>query len=143
MCDIDYNLNLTDVILLAKDMQTNYYLSTIYIIKSNNGYNLFSLDKLELEEISNIMSYYDEIDQQHNAIGLIDYKHYCLRMDRDKKHIYTVMHFNNMYELSNAHYWFFSQVMLFNLIPDNCDNSTVYITKAYRSSKNGVYEIEI
>lgn len=143
MGDIDKDISLSKVISTCKTIQQEYLLSTIYILKSTNGFNIFSLDKMELEAISNILSEYEIFDTRFNLMGL-EHKHYCLRMGDDKKHVHTALNYVNGFEQSKPHYHFFKYVMHFDILPDKFDNLERITLKTYKSRKYGrcIYEKE-
>lgn len=107
--DIDVD-NYPEFLDVLKDMQNNYFLSDFYVIKTKNGFNAFTLDKLELGLLTSMLWNYEVIDPLfiyfNNKRG-----YYTLRWGTDKKCIDVIKSPYNIYKKSYAHIMFFKEII--------------------------------
>lgn len=101
MCDFDID----DINKVKGDLlkcQKYFTLSTFYIVKSNNGFNAFCLDKVTIEklrEIYNNMEYVDPL-----FIKMTFKRGYStIRIGDDKKYIDKVTQYYIIHKRSKAH----------------------------------------
>lgn len=141
MLDIDSEYSLDQIKRVLSDIQNTFLLSDFFILKSTKGYNAFTLDKLSLEEVHNILSGYDEIDQLYNCLGVSSWRgFYVLRIGNDKVFFDRLASTNNVYEKSLAHWLFFNNIVglpMPNLLAGKIDKNTKYKIVKYRSKKHG------
>lgn len=137
----DYSLLYKSII----DIQNTYKLSDFFILKSANGYNAFTLDKLELDFIVSILSNYDIIDPQFIALAMHPNRgFFVLRMGQEKRYCSYIPSSFDLHEKSYAHYLFFKDIMKF---PVTCfgehDKNKQFQIIAYRSGKHGWGKIQL
>jgi len=121
-------------------------LSNVYILESTNGFNAFSLDKVDFDTLLNIMVYTEFNDFMYYEVT--SKKGYAtLRMGRDKLFLSTLA--NNLvcdteYEKSQPHYFFFRDIMGYPIIDArNMDNETYVPLCLFASSKHGNFDPEL
>lgn len=129
----DYKLFKSELLYLQK----TFKLSDIYILKTFNGYNAFTIDKLSLSYLVNVLCNSDIVDKQFILLGK-QRKHYTLRMGSDKEFMGTMISSNRLYQKSLAHYKFFTEIMMYPVYKDGeFDDLYSYVIDAYRSMKHG------
>lgn len=144
----DYdNMSLIDVVEDLKSIMYNFYLSDIHIILSTNGFNAFSLDKLELSTIHSIFEYSYRIDKK-----FIEYSkkknNITLRLGNDKIYINRLISSTNKFKLSSAHYILFNDFFKQDILNGiqttdlNFDNLTEVEFVLYMSKKYGYIDID-
>ena len=141
MADIDENITIDNVITIVSDILKKYYLYTIHIVKSTNGYNLFSLDKLPLKEIHEINRQYPSIDQKYNKLQYERRGFYTLRISNDKHYTLPITQDNKtpLFVQSNAHRIFFNSIYNLSLLQTNYyDNSDYFKIIRFINEKHGV-----
>jgi len=128
---------------ILKLIQRKYKLSDFYVLKTKNGFNSFTLDKVHLETISLIGNVYDLIDKQFLEFGF-KRNYYDLRIDGNTKGLYTIVKSNGIdmhFLKSDAHRRFFETVLNIEIPKDDSfDNFTEIDIIAYDSNKDGYYE---
>lgn len=135
----DYDLkDLFSIIFELSKLQIKFRLSNIYIIKSTNGYNAFSLDKLYFNELREIYNDTKLVDVEFIKWG-INRGFMTLRMGKDKKCTKVLYSFSLKYKKSNAHKKFFNEIMNFN-IKDNIgfDTEKKITFSCFPSNKYGI-----
>lgn len=120
-------------------MQLIYDLSDIYVLKTENGYNAFCLDKLDFKELLDIYANSNRICKD-----FIKYctkrKHFTLRMSNDKRILFTLNSSCCIHERSTAHRLFFNMIMGYNISDSyKFDGETVISIDKFLSDKHGVY----
>lgn len=126
-----------------RKLQSEYKLSDVYILKTSNGYNAFSMDKLEKEFLLSILASSQIVDVYFTTIGLLR-GHWTLRMGNDKYFMGTMISQHDLYDKSLAHYNFFVEIMQYPIYKDNTyDDFYEYKIDAYRSVKNGWADLKI
>jgi len=139
--DFDGKYTIDNVIDSLKLIQKVYNLSTVYILESLNGFNAFCLDILPMKDVTIILLDTPKIDPLFVDLGYKKNNRYILRMDLDKKLITTISRKNNVV-LSNAHHWFFKNIMNFNIEDNHIYNdSFTFRVVAYKSVKHGYCEL--
>jgi hypothetical protein len=141
MADIDEDISIDNLVDIIMDILKKYYLSKIHIIKSTNGYNIFSLDKLPLKEIYNINKQYPSIDQKYNELQYNNRRFYTLRIAGDK-HYFMPLSLERetpLFVQSNGHRMFFNSVFALG-IPQTkyYDNSDYFRIIRFLNDKHGV-----
>ena len=103
-------LYVPEVYSTLKYMQFEYFLSDFYVIKTKNGFNAFTLDKLELELLTSMLWNYEIIDQLfiyfNNKRG-----YYTLRWGKDKTFLNIIKSPYNIHKKSYAHAKFFKDII--------------------------------
>ena len=122
---------------MCKMMQHDFKLSTMYIIKSEHGFNAFTLDKIELEFLTNMLYNYDIIDELF--IYFNDNRgYYTLRWGSDKELCMIICSQYNIHEKSNAHRLLFNHVLDIPIKKDiYFDNLSLFEIIAYENEKHG------
>lgn len=139
--DFDGKHKLSDIALSLRNMQNAYNLSTIYILKSSNGFNAFCLSKRRLIECYNILRQTKNIDMLFVNLGYKKNNRYILRMDLDKK-LTCILERHSNETLSNSHKWFFKYIMQFPIEDKHIyDNNFIFRIVAYKSVKYGFVEL--
>ena len=146
MLDID-TVKTKDVMMEIEEFMDGiikeYGLSDVYVIKTMNGFNLFSLDKIPFNLIKQIGKQSKLCDKQFLDLG---YKrgYYDLRTGRDKSFLYKIQgSLKKRYMKSNMHRLSFN--LAFDMIikkDELFDNSTQLPIVQYESDKHGYYEME-
>lgn len=134
------NQHIENVLIDLQHIQDVFKLSHIYIILSENGYNAFSLDKLDYKTLKEIYEQTQNVDNQFIKWGL-NRGFMTLRMS-DRKKLYKIIKSNNfIYMKSTPHKWFFNEIMEYN-IQDIVmfDNENQITITSFPSNKHG-YEI--
>lgn len=121
-------------------LQKDYMLSDFYILKTKNGFNAFTLDKLEKELCYNIMCENGIVDIRYAYLGF-KRGYWVLRMSEKKEYL-TILQTNNrpicFYDKSFPHYKFFIEIMFYPIIKDNSFDDLESISfVAYQSHKHG------
>lgn len=134
----DYDVkDLLYVIRELQTIQTTFQLSNIYIIKSLNGYNAFSFDKLTINVLKTIYIVSRWIDKDFIKYGL-QRGFMTLRMGYDKQLIYTLHSSLGIYQKSLPHKKFFTQIMEFQINDnENFDDKNKLILSMFPSNKHG------
>ena len=88
--DFDGEHKLFEIIDSLKNVQRRYGLSTIYVLKSSNGFNAFCLSVRPMREVINILSDTNLIDDLFVRLGYEKNNRFILRMDLDKKPVYRL-----------------------------------------------------
>lgn len=135
----DYDSNdLLSIMIELEEIQKDYKLSNIYILKSTNGYNAFSLDKVSMNTLKSIYSESYLIDKTFVKWGL-SRGFITLRMGEDKKLIHVLTSNSSTYVKSLPHKKFFSEVMNFDIEDSKCfDNKKLITISAFPSNKHGL-----
>jgi hypothetical protein len=134
----DYDFNDVYIIMSElKKIQQYYKLSNIYFIKSTNGFNAFSFDKLNYSMLKEIYKTCQHVDKDFIKYGL-KRGFFTLRMGKDKIFKSTIFSNNNNYIKSLPHKKFFVEIMSF-YIPDdnNFDNENNLVVTTFPSNKYG------
>lgn len=120
-----------------QEIQQKYNLSDIYIVKSTNGYNAFSLDKLTYDYLVKILTNTKYVDKDFIKYGL-QRGFLTLRMGIDKKFKHILHNKSLAFTKSNAHKLFFKNIMNFP-INDNIhyDNEEIITITVFPSNKHG------
>jgi len=130
------------------NMQNRFCIQDIYILKTENGYNAFTLDKSTLADIFYMLKDYKTFCKDHLNIGM-KRGYLTLRMSRSKTIVGilpTPNRFMYKINLSLAHYLFFSEIMNFELLEYDgnlFDNLLKFDVIAYLSKKHGVPNLKI
>lgn len=93
-----------DMLKALSKIQKIHGLGTIYVFKSNHGYNAVCLDKIHIKEAHNIKMYTRFSDYTHTRIGY-QIGSWCMRLGKDKEYLYC-LHTTDTYKgriQSNAH----------------------------------------
>lgn len=137
----DYDIeDLPNIVLELMSIQKEFNLSNIYLLKSSNGYNAFSLDKLFFNVINDIFESTEFVDNDFIKWGL-NRGFLTLRMGEDKKIISVLVSKskNINYKKSLPHKKFFNEIMEFDIKDDiNFDNESKIIITMFPSNKHGV-----
>ena len=135
------NISLANVTSSLKKSQKEYDLSDIYIVESCSGFNAICLDEVKLDKCKEILDNTKYVDPLFIELGYEKNQRYILRMDIDKKVVHTLKNKTNSV-LSNAHRWFFMNIMYFPINEKHIydDNFTFRIV-AYKSVKHGVVKL--
>lgn len=138
---IDYDgIGIDSVIDHLKQVQKEFNLSDIFVIKSTNGYNALSLDILFPSLIYSIgVSVESPADRNFFKYGF-DRGYYTLRMDQDKT-LHSILYNKSMtYDKSMAHKLFLEWFFDIYIDSDYCfnDNKTLNIIQ-YPSGKDGYH----
>jgi len=138
--NIEYKVVFAELFRLQKE----FALSDIYIIKSNNGFNALSLDKLAFNELKCLYSKCVNMCNDYKELGL-KRGFLTLRIGKDKK-LFTIINsiFKNGYTKSKPHAIALSLFYdtKINMSNNNFDNYTCLRFKAYRSAKNGFMGVD-
>ena len=141
MADFD-GVSLAEVKTYLKDVQYNYDISDIYVIRSTNGYNAIALDIMPVSLVYQIgMNIESPADRNFYKAGMTrDY--FTLRFDSSKKLLGILKNKSVKYEKSLAHKlfleWFFGIK-----IPDSNFNDTKTLDIIqYPSSKDGYHLVD-
>ena len=136
-----FDFDINDIIYVTYDLmkvRIKHFLSNIYLIKSKNGFNAFSLDMLSFENLLNIYKDCSFVDQDFIKFG-VKRGFFTLRMGSDKIFISIIKSFSHKYTKSLPHKNFFVKIMNFP-IKDNVsfnNNKGLVITK-FPSNKHGI-----
>lgn len=137
--NIEYKVVFSELFKIQRDFR----LSDIYIIKSNNGFNAISLDKLAFNELKNLYSKCINMCNDYKELGL-KRGFLTLRIGKDKK-LFTIIDsiFKNIYTKSKPHAIALSLFYdtKINISNNHFDNYTCLRFKAYRSEKDGFMEV--
>jgi hypothetical protein len=120
MGDIDTDISLNKVKSICMKFQLEYNLSTIYIIGTNHGYNLYSLDKIPLKLIFIINNSDNNLDKVYNKLQFLNRGSYTLRTlpAGDKFVIARVQSANRVFVRSNAHRIYFNNFFALDVPKD-------------------------
>ena len=109
MGDIDQKISEYELTNLVQEIQAIYNLSDIYIIRSNHGFNLVSLDRLPLKLIYLINKETKFIDPLYTYMQTFRRGFYTLRtLPRDDKQFFGLIRHTGIFNRSNAHRMFFN-----------------------------------
>lgn len=141
MCDIDDGLPIEHIVNICEAIQKDFLLSDIYILRTANGWNLFSLDKLSLKLVWIINNCFEESCKDYNRISFYIRKFYVLRMGADKTLEHVAKSDNHVFVKSNAHRIFFENII--NGFHDydqdlrDFDEYEKFVITKFKSSKHG------
>jgi len=141
MMDFD-NVSFWAIIEDLKRIQHFYNLSDLYIIKSTNGWNVLSFDKLNLKTIYEVGIDSILTDRDFVLYGY-DRGYYVLRFDKDKKLEKILKSKYNVHEKSLAHKEFIE--FFFDIViehDDLFDKNQKFDIIQYPSDKNGYHEVK-
>lgn len=140
----DYdNVSLSRIIDELSFIQKNYFLSDVYIIKSNNGYNALTLDKVSWDNLLQIMRESERVDNKFKKLA-IERRFFVLRLGNDKKIINI---------LKEQYLYFRYQKSLSHALALNCfyntdidinlsfDDNTIMRMYLYKSAKDGYLKV--
>ena len=137
----DYDdVSLRIVIEELSFLQESYHLSDIYIIKSSNGYNALSLDKISWEILIQIMRESERADVSFKKLA-IERRFFVLRIGKDKKIVEILKGFSE-YKKSLSHA--LALKCFYNLpipLEDNFDDNTIMRMYLYKSAKDGYLRV--
>lgn len=127
MLDIDNEIDLDKLNIFLLNIMEKCNLTFLYVIKSNHGFNIASLDKFNIklyDKISILCG--DYVDKDYLRLGR-QRGYYALRIGIDKEFIkFIINDNNNLYCYSNAHRIFFNAMFGLNIryssLFDNYDN---------------------
>ena len=138
---IDYDThNLNKIRSSLINIQYDFDLSDIYILKTTNGYNAFSMDKL-----GHSLLYMIGVNTPLADRRFFDYGfkkgYYVLRIDGNDKEIVDIMtNPSHKYEKSTAHAIFFKHTLGIRVDATlNYDNHTECDIIGYRSMRHGYH----
>lgn len=115
MGDIDQKISETELINLCEEIQVVYNLSDMYMIKSNNGFNIVTLDKLPLKLIYLINKEYELIDPIYTYMQTFRRGFYTLRtLPNSDKQFFGLLRHKGCFNKSNAHRIFFNNFFGFS-----------------------------
>jgi len=115
--NIGYFYKIKDILL---DIQKGFKLSTIYVIRSRNGFHAICLDKCDKREAFHIKSMTRFNDNRHNLIGS-KRDSWVLRIGEDKR-IIEILKAKSTWQKSNAHREFLNKFYGLNILDnDNYD----------------------
>lgn len=143
MSDIDENLPLSEVVEVAQEIQREFLLFQIHIIKSSKGWNLVSLDKLPLKLVYMINNEIPKACRKYNRMSFYNRRFYVLRMGSDKvvEADVRVEGGNPLFVQSFAHRVFFRKYLKsFDDVCPPCfyDNQNRFVITKFESDKHGV-----
>ena len=143
MLDFDTGTyNLKYIIKELKYLQDVYKLSDFYVYKTEHGFHAFTLDKLELELIAEMLYNTNLVDELFTYFA-VERGFFVLRWGKDKEYLFTLTSDNDYYEKSLAHYDFFKEIIKTPLINRGVyDSYTKFKYIVYRSEKHGWYDYE-
>ena len=121
-------------------IQKEYHLSTIFIVSSSHGYNLYSLDKLPLKLIFLINNSHSDIDPVFNRLAFKNRGCYVLRtLPASDKMVCDFAHKDNrLFIQSNAHRIYFNNVFGLNVQHNPCfDNNEIVKICRFKNKKYG------
>jgi hypothetical protein len=138
----DYdNISFSDVFNELCLLLKKHSLSDIYIIKSLNGFNALSLDKLTLLKLKKVYDDCIYLCNDYKELGL-KRGFLTLRVGNDKK-VDTIIYHNGVYKKSNSHACVLDLFYDTEIKRDNnFDNNTELIFKIYRSEKHGFLDVK-
>lgn len=111
MGDVDHNIQFKDIYEYANDIMKDNLMSNMIVLKTANGYNLMSLDKIPLKMVHRINEKYKLIDKEFNDIAYFTRRFYVLRMGIDKSVSFMLYNYDNPVHIqSNAHRIFVNSV---------------------------------
>lgn len=143
---IDFDNKQLDIIKnIIKELQKDNDLSDFYIFSTFNGYHAICLDKLNIDEIIDILCEYEFIDQDYLRFAH-KRNNFTLRWGIDKEFCYKISRQSFTYKKSYAHYIFLRDVIGISLnhySAKHYDISGLLEIQAYRSEKNGWANIEL
>lgn len=144
MADFDVDKSLYSLVVDAiLYLQETYKLSDVYLYETKNGYHAFSMDKLELDFLSNMLYSIPIIDDLFIYFAL-ERGFFVLRWGKDKKYLCTLYSNNLKHEKSLAHYKFFTEIINTNIILDEYyDKNYEFEIIIYRSEKHGWFNYDI
>lgn len=134
----DYDIDdLPMIIIELLTLQREFGLSTIYLIKSNNGYNAFTLDKLPFNTLELLYERSKLIDKEFIRWGL-DRGFMTLRMGADKRFIKALESKHRIFFKSLGHKTFFVDIMKFPITDNvNFDTDNKITITSFPSNKHG------
>lgn len=136
------NIELNTVCYCLETQQEKYLLSNIYVIKTTNGYNAFSLDKMPFNSMIHIISTTKNIDSLFVKMSK-HRKNSTLRFDSTKR-LETIIKANSDYEKSLAHIIFFKEYLNYFIETQKpIDNLYNIRFTAYHSYTKGVENVKI
>jgi hypothetical protein len=131
--NVEYEYVITDLL----HIQNKYELSDIYLIKSNNGFNALSLDKICFNVLKSIFKSMQTIDKKFVEMTLTR-SYSGLRIGNDKKLI-QILKNNSTFQKSLSHAMALIKFYNIDLKTNNVefDNNMTLKIKLYRSEKDG------
>lgn len=124
------------------NIQKKFNLSDIYIIKSSNGYNALSLDKLPYNVMISLVDYSKIVDKVFRKVAIAR-GYFTLRIGIDKKIICILTSDSIYYEKSNSHLLAlekFYDIEVKNI--EKIDKNTMLRIDMFLSDKYGFFEVE-
>ena len=106
MLDVDQEIKSNRLWIDCKNLQDTFNLSDIFVLKSTHGYNIFTFDKMTLEQIYKIGIGINYSDKEYYKIGL-ERGHYALKINKSKRLMFVISK-KGKYQKSQAHLNFFS-----------------------------------
>jgi len=143
--DIDKDLDIDVVKAYCRLLQKHFGLSDIHIIKSNNGYNLASFDKLPIKLVYQINHSIPYVDKAYNYLQFMNRGSYTLRTlpSSDKKYVCTVHAKDGLFVRSNSHRVYFSNLFKIDIFKDASFDDSEYIELCrFKNTKYGWRPIE-
>lgn len=139
MGDIDNNPTFDELMETIQQLFI-FGLRRVFVVKSTNGFNLYSLEKMPLKMIYHINSCIPFIDKEFNRLAFEMRKFYVLRIGSDKVYVGLWDNTNNVINRveSNSHRLFFNAVYRTGIYKEkNFDNYSIYQIIAFNSKKHG------
>jgi hypothetical protein len=140
---LDFDMKpLSTVVKACQTIQDLYNLSDMYIIRSENGYNVLTFDKTTLGLIYSIGLATVNADHDFFRFGF-KRGYYVLRFGSDKEIVSILRNNSKKYEKSTAHAIFVSE--FFNQPIDydgTFDKNTTLTIVQYPSDKNGYHIVK-
>jgi len=126
-----------------RNIQHTFSLSDIYLIKTLNGYNAFSLDKIPFSILNQIMECSKEVDKDFKRLAF-KRGFFVLRVGQEKKLQEILCSENNIYEKSLCHalalHTFFDYLL--ETPPEKgFDDNYMMRLHLYKSEKHGYLEV--
>lgn len=140
--DYDFKDNYEKIIEDLTNLQSIYFLSDIFIFKSENGYNAFSLDKLPYNIFKNLCENSKYICKDFRRLGL-DRGFLVLRFGHDKILQYILLK-KGKYKKSLCHYEALKTFYDVDVSYDmrEFDKNLILKIYAYRSIKHGFMTVK-
>jgi hypothetical protein len=100
-----WDFDITDLYKVEKSLsvvQNKFFLSSIYVLETRNGFNAICVDKLQANQVYNIKNETQFDDDRHNEFGFKS-NNWKFRLGKEKKHVSTINCNYTTYNKSNAH----------------------------------------
>lgn len=140
---LDYDdISLKRVELELLEIQNKFNLSDIYVLRSTNGYNALSLDKLPYNVMISLINYSKLVDKIFRKVA-IERGYFTLRIGIDKKLIVVLKSETKLYEKSNSHLLAlekFYDITVLN--KEKTDKNTMLRIDLFSSDKYGFLEVK-